>query len=727
MTAASDQAAHGDVNETTGSPADPRDTSLPALREDVTLSPGGRGVGGAPHWLLHDPACGSYYQLGWREFEIMARWSLAEANTIAAAASRETVLAVSADDVKALADFLEQNGLTRSSARALLARRTHRGSILASVGARLAEAVLFRKVPLLRPQMLLRWLAPFAAPLYTRGFAIAVAISLTFGLYLMGRQWSVFVDSLSGIHSLEGMVGIALALTLAKSLHELSHACSAWRHGVDVPSMGVSLILFWPVLYTDTSGAWLLTDRRARLEIALAGVVAEMVLAILALLAWSFLGDGALRDTAAFAATALIVMSVLVNANPLMRFDGYYALCEIAGIDNLQPRAIALVQWLLRRIIAGSRAANPETALTERARIGLMAYGFALIGYRVVLFGGIAWAVYTLAFPAIGLPLALVMLASFLVLPASREVATWFRLAMSHHGRAWGALRVTVILGLVALPCIVPWRSSVLLSAMHHGGLAQSLYAPEPAQIVATTLAPDRNVAFGEALVQLKVPELERRLAVARLRAETLSRLTARQLTDEESHESASARLSELTRIRSEIAGYEARLLRLTLRAPLSGIVKFVDDGAMAGAWIDEHRVLAQVVRVAEARVVAYAEERDIAAIVPGASATLWLEGLPDVTVPLTVAAVAREPVETLDEPLLATQNGGLIAARPAADGRLLPETAVYRVTFTLTDSGPAGLGPISTRGYVRVETAPRSLASRLWQRVLGVWRRELG
>ena len=43
------------------------------------------------------------------------------------------------------------------------------------------------------------------------------------------------------------------------------------------------------------------------------------------------------------------VTTVLMNANPLIPLDGYYALSDYLEVPNLRQRAFAHLQWLIGR------------------------------------------------------------------------------------------------------------------------------------------------------------------------------------------------------------------------------------------------------------------------------------------------------------------------------------------------------------------------------------------
>jgi putative peptide zinc metalloprotease protein len=300
---------------------------LPELRQDLALYPAPVAEDGSPAWQLHDPAANRYYLLGWPAFEILSRWPMGEAETIAQAISAETTLAITPDEVLALAQFLERHHL--------LAASTAQDSLRLASAAQaqklhwlkwLLHHYLFFRIPLVKPDPFLdRWvghLGIFLKAPFWWGVAGLALVSL--GLVM--RQWEQFVLTFSAYQGLERILSFGLALSVAKVCHELGHAFVARHHGCKVPTMGVAFLVMWPVLYTDTNEAWKLSSRRAGFQIGIAGIATELLLAVLATLAWVFLPEGAPRAAAFFLATTSWVLTLAINISPFMRFDGYFLL-----------------------------------------------------------------------------------------------------------------------------------------------------------------------------------------------------------------------------------------------------------------------------------------------------------------------------------------------------------------------------------------------------------------
>ena len=244
----------------------------------------------------------------------------------------------------------------------------------------------------------------------------------------MTRQWDLFTASFLHFFSIEGAFTYGAALAAVKVLHELGHGYMAARFGCRVPSMGVIFLVMFPVLYTDVTDAWRLQSRRQRLLIDAAGIIVELAVACVATFLWAFLPDGPARSVCFRAGDDKLGDELLINLNPLMRFDGYYIMSDMIRIDNLAPRAFDLGRWRVREILFGLGQPCPE-ALPRRMVTVLIFYAWATWIYRLILFTGIALMVYHLVFKALGLVLFLVEIICFIVLPVMREMGHWWRIA----------------------------------------------------------------------------------------------------------------------------------------------------------------------------------------------------------------------------------------------------------------------------------------------------------
>lgn len=398
--------------------------SWPQLREELALLPGPVLADGQPSWTLHDPTRNRFFSIDWPTFEILRRWSYADAEAIVQSVAADSTLLPEPDDVEQVARFLRANQLVQlgpGSARQL-AERAAQGE-----GSRLKWLLhhyLFFRVPLVRPDAWLdRWLA-VARLFYSRTFALSTLFALLLGLGLVARQWDVFTTSLVDTFTFRGLFAYGVALILVKLLHELGHAFTAKRFGCRVPTMGVAFLVLWPMAYTDTNETWRLTRRWQRLRVAAAGIVTELGIAAWATLAWGLLPDGELRSAAFVLATTSWIATLAINASPFMRFDGYFILSDWLDLPNLHERSFALARWRLREWLFALGEPRPEHFPPAR-HTALIVFAWVTWLYRLVVFLGIAVLVYHFTVKAVGILLFAVEICWFILMPIRNEFREW--------------------------------------------------------------------------------------------------------------------------------------------------------------------------------------------------------------------------------------------------------------------------------------------------------------
>ena len=569
---------------------------LPPLREDIAIFPGPAALDGSPTWTLHDPARNRFYRLGWPEFEIISRW---DAGTIAALIERldnETTLQVEPEDVEALARFLSNFDLLRVHGPHVTAALMQKAALQRESWWRwLLHNYLFMRIPLVRPDRFLTATLPYVTWFYTRQFALTIIAIGLVGVYLIARQWDVFVHTFVDLFTVAGAVSFGITLMCLKVVHELGHAYTAKRFGCRVPNMGVAILVLVPVLYTDVNEAWKLTSRRQRLAIGVAGVTAELCCAAVAACLWGFLPDGPARSAAFLVATTTWVTTVMLNLSPFMRYDGYYVLSDLLETPNLHARAFALARWWLREIFFGFGDPVPEDLPLRRRRL-LIAFSFVTWAYRFLLFLAIAVIVYHFAFKALGIAMVLVEVGYFLARPIAGELMAWVKRRGDMRWRPRTVITACAVLALVAL-LVVPWRSGIEAPALLKSRQHVDAFVPDfGARITTVNVRDGEAVAKGTTLLQLASPDLDYQLASTRSKIETLQwQVNARGVDP-----------TLLARSRVAVQEYQAALAqyralldqqaRLQVSTPIAGKVVDVADGLEPGVWLPAKARLLSVV-----------------------------------------------------------------------------------------------------------------------------------
>lgn len=696
-------------------PGDAPPVALPPLREDLKLMPGAPASDGSPTWTVHDPARHRFVRIGWLEFEVLARWVLGNTESVARSIALQTPIRATSKDVLDVLTFMHRAGLTAPlGAQATERFAAERAAARLSAGRWLLKNYLSIKLRLVNPDRVLSAVAPRLDWMFTRRFAIVLATLAALGFYLISRQWAAYTHSLLHLFSLQGAALVGLALASAKVVHEIGHGVMAKRMGCRVPAMGVALLVLWPVLWTDTTDAWHLTDRRKRLAIDAAGMLAETTLAIFASLAWTVLPDGALRTGAFLLSSSTWLLTIAVNVNPLMRFDGYFLLSDWLDVPNLQERGFAMGRWWLREMLFGLGDAPPEHFPRGKQRV-LIVYALAALIYRFSLFLGIALVVYHMAFKALGIFLMCVEIGWFLVRPIVGEILVWRR-RLGGRRPDRRALVTLSCCALALLIFVVPWHRQLVAPALLRAARQTTLYVAEPGQIVKQS-ANGTVVAAGQPLFELQSPTVAYHKAVA---LATLAGVESRmkgQAFDPEAVQMIAVGEQELQGAIASVDQVSAQEALLTVRAPFAGVV--TDVPAMrAGEWMPRREALGMLVDPSSAVVDAFVGEADLPRVHPGAHARFFPEN-GDPPVDLIVESVGATSVRALDVPELASVNGGGVAVRKTADNRLVPETAVYRAVLVPSGGGVRALRQL--RGQVDIEGDRASLVGQIYRRAVAL------
>jgi putative peptide zinc metalloprotease protein len=703
---------------------EPNAVVLPPLREEVHCLPGPVQFDGAPSWTLHDPANNRFFRIGWLQFEILSRWSLANLQSISEAVNQETTLQISQGEVEQFYQFLFANhllALTGSQAVKRFCQQVRDSQ--QALATRLVHNYLYFKIPLFKPDAMLSRVYPYVAWIYSVWFALIVISCAIAGAILVSRQWEQFINTFPYFFNWQGLSQYFMALALAKVLHELGHAMTAHRYGCRVPTMGVAFMAMYPMLYTDASETWKLNTRRQRLAVASAGIVAELGLAAFATLAWSFMEDGPLRSGVFLLASSTWIMTLIVNLSPFMRFDGYYLLSDWLRIENLQSRAFEYARWQIRRWLFSLDTPPPET-LSKQMAFTFVFYSWGTWIYRFFLFLGIAWMVYHFFFKLLGIVLMGVEIGWFILRPIWQELKHWPTL-FKETQQSW---RLMSLVGLIVGVLLIPWQQHIEVPGVVKPADYAEIYLPYPARLDTWRLKQGQSVAVGDILAELSSNELSYKQRAAQLEGDTLSWRLAFQLADANRLKQRQVLLSQLDSATSKQAGLTKQLQQLQIQAPQAGKVLDMNQFLQAGQWLKTGELLMTIGdELGGYTIEAFVSEQDIKQLGVDDAAVFYPEN-PNLP-PLKCRLQQIDDGSSVNLPnLLASTFGGPIATRVDQNKKNVPESAQYRVVFYTSEPWlKSELAPEILRGTVKIETQHRSLIQQIWQQSLSVTFRESG
>lgn len=699
-------------------------TSLRPLREDLDIHPAPAHKNGQPSWTVHDISANRFFSIGRRELLILKHWRLGEPDAIVAAVNTQFHPGIERQDVEETAVFLAKAQLLQaSSARdteyLLTLAKSRKQTLLMT----LLHHYLSFRIPLLRPARFLRRTLPLVHWIYNPLFlALTLAAGLLGGA-MVSVRWDEFTSFIPDMLTPTGIVGTATAMAMAKTLHEFGHAFTATRFGCRVGTMGVAIILGCPMLFTDATEAWKLSSHRERFLVSFAGLGAELILACWSLFFWNMVEAGPLRDALFLFSSVTWLISLAVNASPFMRFDGYYLLMDFWGIPNLQNRAFALARWKLRNLLFHLNAPAPDDMPDREQRL-MIGYAVCTWLYRVTLFLGIAYMVYSYFFKVLGIILMSVEIGWFLVLPVIREVRAWWDLRQTIGVRSMIrplALLLVVLVFLLAVPLPLTVQIPAVLKFRDE----IHIYAPGSGRLESFPVHLGDMVQPGQVLAHLSSPEIERAMTKSALQIKILDqRIAAASMDAKESGELSIFR-EEMRAAKAAMRERENDHARLTLTAPQGGKIIAVDESLHENTTITLGHELMLIDGSGVREVQGLVDSEGFSRLKPGMSGYFYPENLSLPRMSCIVIQMDSYADRTLPWPILADVHGGQIEATIDKHGnnQRISQSPMHSVVFSV-DSHHSNTTQL--RGTVLVRSFSEPSLIRILRHVQTVWIREL-
>ncbi|MCI4429198.1 MAG: HlyD family efflux transporter periplasmic adaptor subunit [Burkholderiales bacterium] len=449
------------------------------------------------------------------------------------------------------------------------------------------------RVPLWDPDRFLSEQVHRVAWLFSRRARVGIGAILLLGALLLAVNFGAVSNAtLRDLGTGRMLLLLWLMYPLMKGLHELGHAFAVKVHGGDVHEVGVTLMLLTPLPYVDASASVGFAEKEQRIEVAAAGIVVEALLASFACVLWLLLEPGWLKD-ACFAVVFIGALSTLaVNGNPLLRFDGYHVLCDAAELPNLALRSIQYWQYQVKRRLLGVGGVR-FGGRAKGERPWLIAYAPLAWGYRSALLILVAVVAANWS-GALGLCMLALAAWSVLFKPAWAALC-WVAKSPELSGRRPRAvlalLLILSVLGGLGVGVPLPqrthapgvvWLPDEALVRLATDGFVDQ-FAVQDGEVIeaGTTIAELSNEPLLVELVRVEAL-IERARVEHALRFEFEAQ-RAKAAEDELVHLDA-----ERERLRERVAG-------LTVRAAIGGRVVIDPRRIVAGQFVPQGELIAQV------------------------------------------------------------------------------------------------------------------------------------
>jgi len=599
------------------------------------------------------------------------------------------------------------------------------------------------------PDRLLERLDPWFGWLFWPPAMAAMLAFVASAVVLVLVNFDVFRAKLPEFHQFfasGNWLYLAVALGVTKILHEFGHGLSCKHYGGECHEMGVMLLVFTPCLYCDVSDSWMLPSKWKRAAIGAAGMYVEVIIASIATYLWWNSHPGFFNQICLDVMFVSSVSTILFNANPLMRYDGYYILSDLLEIPNLRQKATSILGRFASRWCLGiKQPEDPFLPQRNRALFALYAVASSLYGwmvtasifffvwnvfkpYRLEVLGQImaAGALWGLVFrPVQGI-------IKFLNVPGRRDEVKALNLSIT----AVVATMLAVAVAMIPLPQRV-WCATELRPRGE-----EMVYVSVAGRLERLAVKPGQKVTQGEELARLSNIDLD--LAIADLEGKaSQSRARLNSLQRERFTDPAAG--LEIGTVEESLKSIEEQLGRkrkdredLVLVAPRDGLVlpppripppKDAGTGKLpawsgspldeqnVGATLAEGTVLCMVGDPERFEGVMVIDQSEVEFIGRGQPVDLKLDAFPWRTYRGTVDELAETHLETSSE-RLSVKAGGQVPTRTDESGRELPISTSYEAMMSLDD--PDGVLTPGMRGTSRIQVGSRTvgqwLLRLLWQ-----------
>jgi putative peptide zinc metalloprotease protein len=581
------------------------------------------------------------------------------------------------------------------------------------------------------------------------GFVLAFLFAGS-ALLLAASQWEELLARLPSFQeffAVSNWLYLAVALAGTKVVHELGHGVACKYFGARCHELGVMLLLGTPCLYCNVSDSWMIPSKWRRAMIGAAGMYVELLLASLCLWLWWFTQPGLLHALSLNVVFVCSVSTLLFNANPLMRYDGYFILADLLEIPNLRQKSETLLRRAFQCYILGARPA-PEPFLPAQRQGFYAAFGAASTLYGAVVTISILWFLTKVLEPygaqVLG-QLAALLIGGGMLFAALRGGRKWLipsggRKTMNHSRAAIGLIGLG---GAAALLLLIPYPHYVICTALVEPAGAEAVYVEAPGVLkrVGRSAGP---VQLGEPLAELENPDA--RLALERARGECaklsarLESLQRQSLQDEAAFAAIAHTQEALTAAQSQLLERENEFAKLVITAPKEGI--FLPTAARPrasshaptlaswsgrplaeenlGAYLPEGTLLGRI-GTSDLREGQLLLSQDaIEFIRTGLKTEFFPTAFPGERWQGRITHVGSQEVDS-PPPALEEQHGGEIRVRVDPTGRRRTDGVYYVATVEFDQPSIRWLA--AGVGKAKIHAGYRSLGSHLWRLAVQTFR----
>lgn len=643
--------------------ADPNEQWLSAvltlrkeLRFETRVEQGKRFV------MIEDPVRNKFFRIGVREFSLISAVDGVKSMRQLASDHKDTTV----DDAFAvqIGQWLTQSNLAYSNKMDSSRRINAQAKSLDKAAMFSKWNPISFKVKLFNPTKALDAIFPVAKFAFSKAFFAVWCVVALMGLRVIWTKWDAMADSSNGILSNFGWLWMLVFWLLLKIIHEAAHGIACRKYGGEVPEAGVLMLLMTPMAYVNVTSMYRFANRWHRIVVAAAGMYVELFVAFIAVIVWSQT-EGLIADAAFQIFIMASVTTILFNANPLMRFDGYFILSDVLGVANLYPKGTGWFGDRLKSLVFGTpTTANiiPKDEFWRCSIYGTMAFFWKMLISVSLTIGA------SVLLPNFGVFLAAIGAALWIALPLYKQYEQTVgskakhpvspkRLALSAGVMAVVGVLMFFVLAAPATksaPALVQFANETILRAESPGFIDQiHVQSGDP-------------VKEGDLLVRLRNRELldevtELQCSVDEARIQVRIHQQAAELG------LASVEEERLFGLEKQLKEKSKMAKSLEVRAPFDGFVFQRQLQNMQGQFVDQGDPVLNVAQHRSKEIIVSMDQRDLDSVTEnqGQEIRVLISGMP--VFRSRFSHINPRATTTTTHPSLCTFAGGTLPVKGAS------------------------------------------------------------
>ncbi|MDB5290283.1 MAG: Peptidase, family [Phycisphaerales bacterium] len=436
--------------------------------------------------------------------------------------------------------------------------------------------VLFPRIPLWDPDAFLKRWMPLVRVMFSKFGALVWLAVIIAAIVTIAPDWNGTDHSL--VHAAEKSVNLHSnwinafylygVFVFIKLIHELGHAFACRRFGGECHELGIMFLVFIPTPYVDASSAWSFPNKWARIFVGSAGMIVELFFAALMAFVWKYTSTSELINQLAFNAMLVAsVTTIIFNANPLLRYDGYYILSDFLEIPNLRQKSTEYTMGLIKRHVFRVKLQQPLPPVLQR--IWLFFYAIASTIYRTFV-GIMIILLVGFQIPILGLLMSIGGVVTWVAVPVFK-VFKYLAIDPELHRKRTRAtvFSLAVAIATVILIGFVPFWMNIDEVGIAEAAAHESI-RPEWGGFVTDIVAQDGQwVRAGDVILVAHDYELDKTIAQTEAQVREMEDKERAERTTDQAN--ADIDKIKLFAVRDKLKTLQERRSKLTVRSPIEG------------------------------------------------------------------------------------------------------------------------------------------------------------